>query len=454
MSQKLALIGGGGVRTPMVVFGINESARRIDAEELWLYDTDRERLRIMAALSEVVVARNDGRLRVRVAHSAEEAVEAAAFVLNSVRVGGIASRANDERTAIEHGYPGQETTGPGGVAMALRTIPVALEQARLVERLSAEAWIVNFTNPAGVITQAISAHTGAKVVGICDTPTELFHRIALALGFPPEEVRCEYVGLNHLGWVTRVWHGGEDKTAELLANDKALRSLYSASLFEPELIRALGLFPSEYLFFYYSRRRALKNQLAAGATRGEEVIRLNEALLRVLSEYLAAGNGAAAYQAYVDYLNQRSGSYMKLEASAGSAFRGERLQEDPFRAATGYHRIALEVIEALCQAEPRRVVVNVRNRGAIDDLPDDDIVETACSISNRGIMPESRGSLPEAVRGLVLSVKAYEHALIEAAVDGSARTVQKAMLLYPAIGEWEPAGELLRSLMKEQKVWT
>jgi 6-phospho-beta-glucosidase len=181
---------------------------------------------------------------------------------------------------------------------------------------------------------------------------------------------------------------------------------------------------------------------------------LNEALMRVLTEYLAAGNGAAAYQAYVDYLNQRSGSYMKLEASAGSAFHGEGLQEDPFRAATGYHRIALEVIEALCQPEPKRVVVNVRNRGAIDDLPDDDIVETACSISNRGIMPESRGSLPEAVRGLVLSVKAYEHALIAAAVDGSERTAQKAMLLYPAIGEWEPAGELLRSLMKEQKVWT
>jgi 6-phospho-beta-glucosidase len=316
-----------------------------------------------------------------------------------------------------------------------------------------KAWIVNFTNPAGVITQAISAHTGAKIVGICDTPTELFHRIAFALGFPPEEIRCEYVGLNHLGWVTRVWHGGEDKTAHLLADDEALRSLYSASLFEPELIRALGLFPSEYLFFYYSRRRALKNQLAAGATRGEEIIRLNEKLMRVLGEHLAAGNGAAAYQAYVDYLNQRSGSYMKLEASAGSAFRGDSLQEDPFRAATGYHRIALEVIEALCQAEPRRVVVNVRNRGAIDDLPDDDIVETACSVSNRGIMPESRGSLPEAVRGLVLSVKAYEHALIAAAVDGSARTAQKAMLLYPAIGEWEPAGELLRSLMKEQKVW-
>jgi 6-phospho-beta-glucosidase len=453
-AQKIAIIGGGGVRTPMVVFGINEGAGRIGAEELWLYDTDGERVGIMAALSEEVVARSGGNLRLRVARSAEEAVEGAAFVLNSVRVGGIASRARDERTAIEHGYPGQETTGPGGVAMALRTIPLALEQARLVERLSPAAWIVNFTNPAGIVTQAISVHTGAKIVGICDTPTELFHRIALALALPPEEVRCEYVGLNHLGWVTRVWHRGEDKTAELLANDEALRSLYSASLFEPALIRALGLFPTEYLFFYYSRRRALKNQLAAGATRGEEIIQLNEKLMRVLSEYLAAGNGAGAYQAYIDYLNQRSGSYMKLEASAGSAFHGESLQEDPFRAATGYHRIALEVIEALCQTEPRRVVVNVRNRGAIDDLPNDDIVETACTISNRGIMPESRGSLPEAVRGLVLSVKAYEHALIAAAVDGSPQTAQKAMLLYPAIGEWEPAGDLLRSLMKEQKVWT
>jgi 6-phospho-beta-glucosidase len=422
---------------------------------LWLYDPDSERVRIMAALSEEVITREGGRLRVRVAPAAEQAIEGAAFVLNSVRVGGIASRASDERIAIAHGYPGQETTGPGGVAMALRTVPVALEQARLVERLSPGAWIINFTNPAGLITQAISTHTGAKIVGICDTPTELFHRIALALKLPPQEVRCEYVGLNHLGWVTRVWHRGEDKTAQLLADDDALRSLYSASLFEPELIRALGLFPTEYLFFYYSRRRALKNQLAAGATRGEEVSLLNEKLMRVLGEYLAAGDGAAAHRTYVDYLNQRSGSYMKLEASAGSAFvAASAFEEDPFRTATGYHRIALEVIEALCQTEPKRVVVNVANRGAIDDLPDNDIVETPCSISNRGIIPESRGRLPEAVRGLVLSVKAYEHALIAAAVDGSAQTAQKAMLLYPAIGEWESAGELLHSLMKEQRVWT
>jgi 6-phospho-beta-glucosidase len=454
VSQQFAIIGG-GVRTPLVVFGIHEAARRIGAEELWLYDPDSERVRIMAALSEEVITREGGRLRVRVAPSAEQAIEGAAFVLNSVRVGGIASRASDERTAIAHGYPGQETTGPGGVAMALRTVPVALAQARLVERLSPAAWIVNFTNPAGLITQAISTHTGAKIVGICDTPTELFHRIALALKLPPREVRCEYVGLNHLGWVTRVWHRGEDKTAQLLADDDALRSLYSASLFEPELIRALGLFPTEYLFFYYSRRRALKNQLAARATRGQEVSLLNEKLMRVLGEYLAAGDGATAYQTYVDYLNQRSGSYMQLEASAGSAFEAaSAFKEDPFRTATGYHRIALEVIEALCQTEPKRVVVNVANRGAIDDLPDNDIVEAPCSISNRGIIPESRGRLPEAVRGLVLSVKAYEHALIAAAVDGSAQTAQKAMLLYPAIGEWEPAGELLHGLMKEQRVWT
>jgi 6-phospho-beta-glucosidase len=455
MSQKIALIGGGGVRTPLVVFGINEAAERIGVDELCLYDPDGERVRVMAALSKEIVARQSGRLRLRVADSAAEAVEDAAFVLNAVRVGGAASRANDERTAIAHGYPGQETTGPGGVAMALRTVPVALEQARLVERLSPKAWIVNFTNPAGLITQAISTHTGANIVGICDTPTELFHRIALAFGCPPQEIRCDYVGLNHLGWVTRVWHRDRDMTAQLLADDAALRSLYPASMFDPELIRALGMFPTEYLFFYYSRRKALKNQLAAGATRGEEVIKLNQQLMRVLNEHLKAGEGAAAHQAYVDYLNQRSGSYMKLEASAGSAFdSGGGLQEDPFRAATGYHRIALDVIEALCQLDPRRVVVNVKNRGALGDLPDDDIVETPCQVSNQGVIPESQARLPDSIRGLVLSVKAYEHALIAAAIDGSARTARKAMLLYPAIGEWEPAGELLRSLTKEQKVWT
>ncbi|HEX4021516.1 MAG TPA: hypothetical protein VHX63_10255 [Acidobacteriaceae bacterium] len=452
-NRKIALLGGGSVRTPLVAFGINESAKHLGAEEFVLYDPDKERVRIMGELCKALVAREGGKLRIRVAASLEDAISDATFILSSVRVGGIQTRATDERIAIDHGYPGQETTGPAGAAMALRTVPVAIEQARMVERLAPKAWLINFTNPAGLITQAILQHTGANCVGICDTPTELFHRIALALKVSPDEVRCDYAGLNHLGWVRRVWLHEQDVIGKLLADDAVLQTLFSTSLFDFDMLRVLGLIPTEYLFFYYSRRRALSNQRNAGSTRGEEVVRLNTELMKQLNSEIQSGNGAAALATYTDYLNQRSGSYMKLEGASGSAFdSGTKLVEDPFRAATGYHRIALDVMNSLCGDTPRRVVVNVRNHGAVSDVASDDIVEVPCTIANGMITPEACGWLPEEVRGLVLAVKAYERAIIEAAVTGSELLARKAMLLYPAIGEWEPSKELLYDFRKKKSI--
>ena len=446
---KVALIGGGGVRSPLLMYGLNEARKAIGVDELVIYDTDLSRAVLMAKLGEIIVAHNGGDLRIGIVRDLATAVDGASFVLNSIRVGGIAARARDERIALEHGYPGQETTGPGGLAMALRTIPVILKQAKLVEQYSPKAWFINFTNPAGLITQALTGETGIRVVGICDTPSELFHRIALALEAPIADIECEYVGLNHLGWVKRVRLRGEDVTALILASDAILRSLYSTNLFDPSLIRNLGLIPTEYLFFYYARSRALENQRAARATRGEEIARMNEALFSDLSADLQSRKPMQALETYENYLKQRSGSYMKLEASAGSAFAavGDS-QENPFASATGYHRIALEVMEALSSPNPRRIVVNVRNQGALQDFPADDVVEVPCLASRAGIVPQAAGTLPDAVRGLVLATKAYERTAVQAALEGSSERAQMALLLYPPVGEWEPAAEVLKALIE------
>lgn len=446
MGRKLALIGGGGVRTPLVVFGIHEAIKALDADELVLYDPDVERARVMADLGRALVAREGGTLRIRQAINIEDAVGDASFVLNSIRAGGIRARTHDERVSVKHGYPGQETTGPGGVAMALRTVSIAVEQARLVERLSPNAWIINFTNPAGLITQAIHHNSNAKAVGICDTPSEMLHRVNVALGAKPDEVSCDYVGLNHLGWIRRIRYRGRDVIDQFLGDDDLLRRLYHAPLFSPDLIRSLRLIPSEYLYFYYSRRRALDNQRRENSTRGAEIERLGENLFARLNELLREGKEAAAIDIYVDYLNARSGTYMKLEGEGiVTSDTSERL--DPFRAATGYHRIALDVMTALCGAEPRRIIVNTRNAGSVSEIDDDDIVEVPCLIGRDAIVPERSGQLPEAVRGLVLAVKAYERTAIEAALSGSELLARKAMLLYPAIGEWEPSKELLEQLI-------
>jgi 6-phospho-beta-glucosidase len=446
---KVACIGGGGVRTPLVVFGINECARNLDVDEIALYDPDLERVHTMAALGRAVVERESGSLRVREASTLEDAVEGADFVLSSIRVGGIVARTRDERAAIQHGYPGQETTGPAGMAMALRTVPVAIEQARTVHRLAPHSWLINFTNPAGLITQAILQHTGARAVGICDTPSEMLHRITQTLSADPSEVRCEYIGLNHLGWVRKIELRGEDVTDRVLADNRILTQLYPAPMFDHELIRSLRLIPTEYLYFYYSRSRALANQRARCSTRGTEVGRLNEQLFRRLGSLLASGNARGALGAYTDYLNTRSGTYMQLESSSEDSLRTDISGgEDPFRAANGYHRIALDVMKALGGHESRRLIVNVLNRGSIQEIDNDDVVEVPCSISNGNIEPERCGSLPAAVRGLVLAVKEYERATIEAAMTGSPQIARKAMLLYPAIGEWEPSEALLRDLQR------
>jgi 6-phospho-beta-glucosidase len=407
-------------------------------------------MEIMAALGRAIVEREDGSLRVQTADSLEAAVEGASFVISSIRPGGIAGRAADERLAFEHGFPGQETTGPGGFAMAMRTIPVALAHARIVERYAPDAWYVSFTNPAGLISQALALHTNLRVMGICDTPIELFHAIAKALKVPAADVDCEYAGLNHLGWVRKVTVRGQDMTDKLLANDEALRSLYSADLFPPELIQGLGVIPTEYLYFYYRRGAAYRNQARAKATRGEEVERLNRQVLNEISGALTSNEPQNAIAAYTEYLNRRSGSYMKLEASAGSAFDSVALADDPFRSSTGYHRMVLEVIGALQQENPRGVVANVRNLDALDDFADDDVVETICDISSAGVRPRAYGKLPAGVRGLAIAMKAFERATVQAAVERSYERARNALLIHPSISDWDSAEQFLNALCVSQ----
>jgi 6-phospho-beta-glucosidase len=447
--RKVTIIGGGGIRTPLLIHGLAQAQRQLDLYEVALYDIEVERLSIIAALAREVAQQRGGTFKLTISDKLEEAVTGADFIIHSIRVGGIAARARDERLAIEHGLAGQETTGLGGLAKALRTIPVLLEQARVIERCAPAAWFISFTNPAGLIAQTIATQTKLRAIGICDTPSEIFHRLAVGLRAQPAAVRCDYFGLNHLGWVRRVEVHGRDVTTQVLNDDALLRSLYSAELFDPAMIRALGLIPSEYLFFYYGQQRALANQRAAGASRGEEIARLNIELLAQLQNEIEAERPEQALTLYRDYLRRRSGSYLKLEAEADSALReGVAQAEDPFDAATGYHRIALNVMTALLSKQPTHIVLNVSNHGAIADLADDDVVEVPCLMDWHGPQPLAVGQLPETVRGLLLAVKEYERLTIRAAVEQSHTLAQLALLAYPLVGEWQPAREMLGALLK------
>jgi len=442
--RKVTIIGGGGVRTPLVIYGLAQAQPILNLGELMLFDVDEQRAATVARLGREIVRQSGNHFEIKTASHLESAVENAVFILNSVRVGGMSARARDERIAINHGMAGQETTGPGGAAMALRTLPVTLSHVQTIQRVAPDAWFINLTNPAGLITQAITQETKLRVIGICDTPIELFHRIAEVLSEPYRDMTFDYAGLNHLGWIRRVLLRGEDITERILRDTPLLRKIYPTDLFDPALIQTLRLIPTEYLFFYYSQRKAYRNQVQAGASRGEELVRMNDGLFG----QLASQDSGKALQTYRDYLLRRNASYMKLEAEAGSAFTVEEQGQDPFDAATGYHRIALDVMTALVSDSPREVVVNVRNSGAIEDLEPDDIVEVPCDLDRTGPRPRRTGRLPDSVRGLVQSVKAYERTAIRASLARSRALAHLAMLEYPIIGQWEVATEVLQSLCK------
>jgi 6-phospho-beta-glucosidase len=442
--MKVSVIGC-GLRTPLLIHGLVHSG--LPVSRLSLYDLEPDRAALMAALGRAIAG--GGRLAVSSEPDLAKALQDSSFVISSIRVGGMAARAADERLALECGFAGQETTGPAGFAMALRTVPVAIEQARLVEKLAPEAWLINFTNPAGLMTQAISTHTQARVVGICDTPAELFFRIALALEEPPEDVECDYLGLNHLGWVQTVNLRGENLTSRLLDNADLLNRLYTAPLFPPELIRSLRLIPTEYVFFYYRARNAVANQKLAGATRGEELMLLNGRVLAELESNVRKGDIPAALNAYRGYLNRRNASYMHLEGSGESALQQPDVDWNPFEGATGYHRIAVDAIAALTGSQPSRLVLNVPNQGAIADLADEDVIEVPCLVDKSGARPVKAQSLPAAVKGLTIAVKTYERLTIEAALapPSSRRTMAiQALFSNPIVADWDAARDYVDRL--------
>jgi 6-phospho-beta-glucosidase len=439
--MKLCVLGC-GLRTPLLLHGLIHSGLEID--EIALYDVDTSHSHLMAVMGSSMAAKSS--VRIVSAPEPERAIQAASFVISSIRVGHMKTRAADERLALKCGLVGQETTGPAGFAMALRTIPVAIEYARIVQQKAPSAWIVNFTNPAGMITQAISTQTGAKVIGICDTPAELFFQIARALGEPFEQVRCEYFGLNHLGWVRSVQVRGEERIGDLLADDRKLQMLYPSHLFDAALIRALGLIPTEYLFFYYNASLARQNQIRAGLTRGEELETLNGQIWSKLEACNRSGDATEALAEYTRYLNRRNASYMKLEGEAGSAFNGPDPGWNPFEGATGYHRIAVDAIRALTDTERHSLVLNVPNHGAMDELASEDVVEVPCLVDQKGPHPSKIGRLPDAVRGLLVSVKYYERLAIRAAVEKRWDAAAFALTMNPIVGSWEAAVRFLEGL--------
>lgn len=425
----LVIIGGAGVRTPLLVRGLAGSG--LPLSEVALYDADQERLAVIAPL----VRRVAPGVAVRSCRSSAEAIEGSRFVVTSIRVGGIEARARYERVALEHGVVGQETVGAGGFAMAMATIPEMVRYAREVAERAPEAWVVNFTNPVGIVTEAVTRATGARVLGICDTPTELFEEVAHALGVPSSECQFDYFGLNHLGWLREVRHRGQPRLAGILADEGLLGRIYRAPLFETALLRELGVLPTEYLYFYYRPARALDNLRRSGTSRGDVIRGLNE---RLFAELKSGERDPVAV--YDEYLAARNAGYLQLESGSSRGFA-----PGPAALLSGYDKIAVSVIRAIHENANAVVPLSVRNRGNIAELRDEDVVEVPCLVNANGAQPLHVGSVPETVRELLAQVKHYERLTVEAALGGSAETARRALAANPLVGE-AAAGRLASAL--------
>lgn len=429
--MKIAVIGGAGVRAPLLVNGLAGAALGID--EFALYDPDQARLKVMASLA----ALRAGPARVTTHATVSPAIDGASFVITSIRVGGIEARMRDEQAALSLGLVGQETVGPGGFAMAVRTIPPLLEYAREVARRAPGAWIVNFTNPAGLVTQALTAGTGARVIGICDTPTEVFQEVAHALDVPADECRFDYVGLNHLGFVREVFWRGMPQLERLWEDEAALAGVYRTPLFPPARLREIRLLPTEYVFYYDSPERAVANLRTAGETRGAVIAQLTRALF----DDLAKGTPDPVAR-YERYLAERSAGYMQLESGG----QGGHATPAPWAHLTGYDKIALNTIQAMVRHSNAVIPLNVVNRGNVPELAHDDVIEAPAVVNANGPHALHVGALPPQVRDLVVRVKAFERATIEAVRAGTRGALVDALALNPLVPTRAAAARLVEVL--------
>lgn len=430
--MRLTMLGGGGFRTPLVYAALLAD-RAAGVTEVVLQDTDAGRLEVVRRVLAGQASDALDAPFVRATTDLDRALEGADFVFSAVRVGGIPARVEDERVALALGLLGQETTGAGGISFGLRTVPVALRIAERVRAVAPQSWVVNFTNPAGMITEAMQSVLGERVVGICDTPIAMARRVARVLGVDPDLVEPDYAGLNHLGWLRGLRHDGTDALPGLLADDDLLAATQEGRLFGSDWLRALGAVPNEYLYYYYFTREAVAAIRSEALTRGEYLRDQQDRFYRS-----ASAEPARAGELWVAARLEREHTYMTAE-HAGRRPGGVAGAVD----VGGYEGVALALMRALRADEPASMILNVRNGSTVTGLPEDAVVEVPVTVRSSGPVP-SRVTQPDLhQRGLMEQVKAVERLTIEAARTGCVTAAEKAFALHPLVDSAAVARRLL-----------
>lgn len=411
--MKLTIVGAGSSYTPELLEEMINRRETLPVRELALYDINEQRLDIMTGFCKRFAEKRGLKdVKIRSTMDLDDALEGADFVDTQIRVGGNKQRVLDEKIPLSHGLVGQETTGAGGMMKAFRTIPVMLNVARHMEKVAPDGWLINYTNPTGLVTEAVTRYTRANIAGFCSGGIFPKMWAKRAMGIDYNRVQYDYVGLNHMNFISNITIDGRPVTQEEFnklaeQNDDV----------DPELSKLLGVLTSPYLQYYYHTAARVEKLRKAPQTRGEYVQELEKEV----------------YAAYADPNN--------ADKPAALARRG----------GGGYSEVAMNFVNAVYNNDDTEMVVNVPNRGAVPFLPDTAVVEIPCLVNKRGMSPLHVSHVPEICWGLISAVKNYEQLAVEAAVEGDVRKMKLALLAHPLVHEYALIEQLVPELLEANK---
>lgn len=445
--MKLTVIGGGGIRSMFLAKTLVQKAAQINITHIMFMDNDEKKLNIFGKMAKHVAQKINKNIEFTLTTDPIEAVKDASYVITTIRVGGDSKRVEDERAALDENILGQETTGAAGFSFAMRSIPTLVKYLDLMKKYSKpDVKVFNFTNPAGIVSQALRDMGYDFTFGICDAPSGLIRQCAQLYDSKPEDVVAKCYGLNHLSFFNSFKLKGKEILPELLDNDK----LYTDTemvYFDKDIAKYMGGLINEYLYYFFYREKAVQNILNAGVTRGEVICDINIQMINELEQLDIENDFDKALEIFEKWYDKRESAYMSNETGEKrnrDAFKFDIYSED----SGGYAGVALQYIQAAQTGNPVDMILCVPNNGAIPGLRDDDVVEVSCTITKDGYTVHKIENPGELQMELIKRVKYYERKGAKAIINGDKTTAIEALMMHPLVNSYSLGQKMVDKFQK------